>query len=83
MRDGGGVPFWIKFVAEALLVTTGQVAGARGAADRIGDIAIAAADAGGRETIEVRSRDVAGALEADVVVAEIVGDDEEDVGPRI
>ena len=71
---GGGVPFGIILVAEALLITAGQEAGARRAADRIGHVTVGAAEAGSGEAVEVRRGNVAGALKAHVIVAEIVGD---------
>ena len=79
---GGGVPFGIKFVAEALLVTASENSGAGGTAHGVGDVAIGAPDARGGEAIQVRRRNIAATLEADVVVPEIIGDDEQNVRPR-
>ena len=83
MGGGGGIPLGIEFIAEALLVPAGDKPGAGGTADRIGNVAVGATDAGGGEAVEVRRGDVAGTLKADVAVAEIVRDDDENVGATL
>src|SRR5439155_3481405 len=70
----------IELMAEACLVTPGEKAGARRAAIRRRDVAVVATHAAGRERVEVRRRHVLAAVNAGVAIAEIVGDDDEDVG---
>src|SRR4051812_43068626 len=53
----------ISLVAEALLVAAGHEPGARGAAERMGHIPIRETRPGYRQPIEMRRRDVLGALE--------------------
>ena len=69
-------------MAEALLVAAGQQAGARRAAVRARDVALRAADAVLGDRVDVRRRDVLAAVDADVGVAEVVGQDDDDVGFR-
>ena len=68
-------------MAEAGLVAAGQERGAGRGAIGAGDVSVGEADARGRERIEVRGRDILAAMEADVGVAHVVADDDEDVGP--
>jgi len=70
----------IELVAEALLVTSGQEPGAGRAAVRPRDIPRRAADAARGQRVEMGGGHVAASLEAEVGVAEIVGDDDDDVG---
>ena len=72
----------IEFMAEARLVTSREKAGARGTAIRRGDVTAGATHAAGRERVDVGRRHVLAAVNADVAIAEIVGDDDEDVGFR-
>lgn len=67
-------------MAEALLVATGHQAGAGGAADRAGDVTVREPDAIAGDGVDMRGREFAFALDADAGVAEVVGDDEDDVG---
>ena len=77
-----GVVIRILLVAEALLVAAGHERGARGAAERMGDVAAGAKHAAAGEPVEVRRRDVLAAIEAHVGVAMIIGNDQEEIGPR-
>jgi hypothetical protein len=70
----------VGLVAEALLVAAGEKPGAGGAAVGVGHVAVREADAVFGERVDVRRRDVGAAVEADVRVAEVVGDDHDDVG---
>ena len=78
IRFAGGAG--VQLMAEALLVTTGHQPGAGGAANRTGDVAACEADAVAGERVDVRRCEFAFALGADAGVAEVVGDDEDDVG---
>ena len=60
----------------------GQDAGARGAADLAGRVRLSEARAGGRDAVDVRAFVVAAAAGAQVVPAQVVGQDEQDVGVR-
>ena len=71
----------IELVAESLLVAAGEQPGAGRAAVRARHIARRAAHARGGESVEPRRGDVTPSLEARVGVAEIVGHDDENVGP--
>ena len=71
---------WIGFETEALLVAPGEQAGARGRAIRTGDVTVRASHARGRQRIEVGRRDILAAVEPDVGVAQVIADDEQDVG---
>ena len=74
----------VELVTEALLVTAGQKAGARRAAIGTADVTARKAHAVPRNAVEVRRGDFRGkALAAQFTVAEIVGDDDEDVGPAL
>ena len=64
---------------EALLVAAGHQAGARGAAIRPADVAAGEAHAVPGQRIDVRRGNLRVALAAQLAVAEVVGDDDEDV----
>jgi hypothetical protein len=71
----------VELVAEALLVTAGQKAGARRAAIGTADVTAREAHAVPRDAVEVGRGDFPSkALAAQFTVAEVVGDDDEDVG---
>jgi len=67
-------------VAETVLVAAGHQPRAGRAAVRPGDVAVTEAHAVLGERIDVRRRDVLAALEADVGVAQVVGQQDDDVG---
>src|SRR6185369_14604883 len=69
----------VVLMTEALLVASGHNARARGTAERVRDVAGGEAHATAGEGIEVRRRNVAAALKAEVGEAQIVGEDEDDV----
>src|SRR5262249_52606577 len=71
----------VEVVAEARLIAAGRQAGPGRGAVRTGDVAVGAADAVFRDRIEVLRGDVTASLEADVGVAEVVGQEDHDVGP--
>ena len=68
-------------MAEPLLVAAGHQAGPGGAAIRPADVAAGAADAVLGQRIEVRRGNVLAAVDADVGIAHVVADDDQDVGP--
>jgi hypothetical protein len=73
----------VELVPEALLVAPGQHSRARRAAHGAGDVSVGEADALLGNRVDVGGFDViAELLSADVGVAEVVGDDEDDVGFR-
>ena len=78
---GGGVE--VAFVAEAAGVSTGDEAGAGGGTDGRGDVAVRAEDSGFGEAVEIRCLDRFAAGDAEVAVAHVIGQDEEDVGAVI
>ena len=71
----------VELMAEAGLRPTGQHACAGRAAVGAGDVARGAAHAGRRERVDVRRRHGFAAVHADVPVAEVIGEDDQDVGP--
>src|SRR6266850_952358 len=70
----------IEFVAEALLVTARHESRASGTAVWTGNIATGETNAAFGQCINVRSWDLRIALATELAVAEIVGDDDEDIG---
>jgi hypothetical protein len=76
-----GQPRGIVLMSKPMLIPAGEDARASGTAERMRHIAARAADALGSELVEMRRGDVLAPLETHIRVAEIVGDDEEDVGP--
>ena len=74
-----GAVAWIELVAEAGLVFAGEQSGAGGGAVGAADIAAGAAGAGFGQSIEMRGGDVGAAMEADIGVAHVVADDDDDV----
>jgi hypothetical protein len=71
----------VELVTEALLVTAGQKAGSRRAAIGTADVTAREAYAVPRDAIEVRGGDFRGkALAAQFTVAEVISDDDEDIG---
>jgi hypothetical protein len=66
--------------AEAIWIATGKQAATRGGADRLGDMKVAEYAALRCETIEVGSDETFCAEHADVRVALIVGEDDDDIG---
>src|SRR5207245_2708757 len=69
----------VELVAEPLLVSAGEEPGPRRRADRAGDVTALAANAGIREGVEVRRGHLRAAVEADVAIAEVVGEEDDDV----
>lgn len=69
----------IKLETETRLVAPGEKAGARGGAERRGDVAVGETHAAGGERVEVRGGNFFAAVATEFAVAEIVGDDENDV----
>jgi hypothetical protein len=70
-------------MTEALLVASGDKPRPRRTAHGIADVTAGATHAARGEPIKVRRGNVATALEAHVVVAEVVDDDEENVGALV
>ena len=70
----------VLFVTETLLITSRQQRGAAGAAKRMRHIAIAETKALARQSVQMRRGDVLAALKADIRIALIVRDDDEEVG---
>ena len=66
-------------MAESGLGAAGEEGGAGWGAVGPGDVAAGAADAVAGEGVEIGGGDVAAAVEADVGVAHVVGDDDEDI----
>jgi hypothetical protein len=78
LRAGTGV----ELVAEPRLVAAGEHPGPGRRAVRAGHVAVGEPGAGLRQRVEVRRGDVAAAVDADVGVAHVVADDEDDVRLR-
>ena len=70
----------VEFVALPLRVASRHQAGTGRAADGRGDVAGLEPDAAAGEFVDVRGVDDLAAVDADVAVAEVVGQDEDDVG---
>ena len=66
-------------MAKTVLLPTGEQACARRRAIRACDVALRTANPRGGESIEVGRRDIFTAMEADVGVAHVIADDEQDV----
>ena len=69
--------------AEPLLIPPGQQARPSRAAPRSGHVPVREPHPAGREGVQVRRRDVLDAVETHIRVAEIVGHDQQDVGPAV
>ena len=69
----------IELVAEAGLVAPGEQSGPRGAAIGGRDIAVGAADAGSGQGVDMGRRHQLAAVDANVAVAQVIGDDHQDV----
>ncbi len=69
----------IELVAETGLIASGQEAGSRGAAIGGRDIAVGAADAGGGQGVDIGRRHQLAAVDADVGVAQVIRDDNQNV----
>jgi hypothetical protein len=80
--DGGilRAPGEGALVAEALGIAAGDQAGAVGRAVGVGDVGAGKDHAAGGDAVEPGGGDFLGAVEADVAVAELVGEDDDDVG---
>ena len=70
----------VELVAVSLRVAAGHQPGAGRAADRGGHVAGLEAHARGAQGVDVRGLDDLAAVQAEIAVAEIVGEDEDDVG---
>ena len=70
----------IEFETKARLVTASQQGSARGGAERSRDVAIREACALRDEPIDVRRRDAVATIATQLSVAEVICDDEQDVG---
>ncbi len=77
-----GVAFPVDFVAEARLRAPGHQARAARRAHARADIAAGAAHPVPRDGINVRGRDVLAPVHAKVSIAQVVGEQDEDVGAR-
>ena len=75
VADGG-----IELVSEALLVATGEIARARRRADGGGEVGGGEGGTFAGESIDVGSGEFLAAGETDIADAEVVGDDDENVG---
>ena len=73
--DGAGV----ELMAKAVLVLPREQRGAGGAADGAGDVGIGETGAGFGERIDVGGGDVGGAVAADVAVAHVVGEQDDQI----
>ena len=73
----------VAFATLALLIAPEREPGARGCTDARRDVGVVEADALGRKMIQVRRGDVLASVEADILPAEIVGDEDDDVGRGI
>src|SRR5262245_33531444 len=82
-ESSGRRPRKISFVAESLLVATGHEAGARWAALWARDVTAGESHAVGGERVNIGRQNVRAALDTQVRVAEIVRDDENDVGALV
>ena len=70
----------VELPAEAGLIAAGQQARARRAADRVRHVALLEQDAAARERVDVGRLDHLAAVDPDVGRAEVVGEDQDDVG---
>src|SRR5215472_8374128 len=77
-----GIEFFIghEFAAEPVLAAAGDDAHARGGADGGGDIGASEAKAFSGETVDIGGVDGSIAVRRQVTIAEVVGDDQDDVG---
>src|SRR5688572_28772586 len=75
-----GWPAAVELVAEAGLITAGHQARARGAAIRAGDVALRESNAGLGQRINVRRGDFLVTLESILAIADIVGEEHNDIG---
>jgi hypothetical protein len=69
----------IELVTKSLLITSGEEPSPRGTAHNAGDISIGEANAVLCDTVDVRCRDILAPLKAEIAVAEIVSDDDDNV----
>src|SRR5262245_47512619 len=79
-RQIGAFDRGVVFVSEPLLVAAGHQPGPRGAALRCADVALGAADTARGEGVYVGRGDVLAAVDREVAKAEVVDEDDEDVG---
>ena len=70
---------WVEFVAEMSLIAAGKKPGAGGAAVRRGDVAAGAAESGSCERVDMWRRHIATAVNAEIGIAEVIGENYEDV----
>ena len=70
----------IELVTKARRVAPGEKPGTRWAAIGRGDVAVPAADAACGEGIDIRRPQILAAMNPDVAKAEIVGDNDQDIG---
>src|SRR4029453_10397516 len=73
-------PWLVELMAEPCLVAAGVQASPRGAAVGTRDVALRAANAAFGDGVDVRRRNVLAALDADVGVAQVVCQDDDDIG---
>jgi hypothetical protein len=71
----------VELVPEPLRIAAGQQAGSRRTAVRSRYVRVGEPDAASGERVDVRCPDVAAAVHAEVGVAHVVGDDQQDVRP--
>src|SRR4051812_8419088 len=73
---------WVELMAESRLGTAREQACTRRTAIRCRDVAAGASNARSRQFVDVRRRHRLAAVDADVAVAQIIGDDDQDVWLR-
>ena len=73
----------VEFEPETGLVTPGQQARAGGGTEGGGDVALGESNPAGRERINVRRRNLGIALASEFTVAEVVREEDDDIGGRL
>src|SRR5262245_39975 len=77
---GFGIAGRVEFKAKSLRISAGEKRGAGGTTDGSGGIAVKTSNAFVHEAVDARCLDVFGGLATEIGIAEIVGDDDDDVG---
>src|SRR4029450_12001795 len=70
----------VEFMSESLRIATGHQSGPGGTAIGTGDVRISEPYASRRQGIDIRCGDVFAAVDTDVRISQVVGDDQDDVG---
>ena len=77
------VVVWVVYVTEALLIAAGKDARTRGAAVRMRDVALGEPHARPRQRVDVQRPETNRTLHTDVGVAEVIDENDQDVGTSL